>query len=231
MKECSNLCDLNKCFLCKLCLPEWLPALAVKKRNFEVKKGELLFAEGDGVSGIYFVYEGTFKVHKRWDKEKELIIRFARSGDIVGHMGLGDERLYPVSATAIESAIVCFLDISFFESTLKVNTNLTYELMKFYANELQNSHRRMRDLAHMSVKARIAQSFISLKQQFGLDENGIINVEMSRQDLSSFAGTTYETLFKVLNDFAKHNTLTITGRKIKIINEGELVQIVANDNI
>ncbi|MNY67510.1 hypothetical protein D3C86_2051120 [compost metagenome] len=54
---------------------------------------------------------------------------------------------------------------------------------------------------------------------------------MSRQDLSSFAGTTYETLFKVLNYFAKHNTLTITGRKIKIINEGELVQIVANDNI
>ena len=70
-----------------------------------------------------------------------------------------------------------------------------------------------------------------MTQQFGLDENGIVNVEMSRQDLSSFAGTTYETLFKVLNEFAKHNTLTITGRKIKIINEGELVRIVTDDNI
>ncbi len=231
MKECSNLCDLNECFLCKLCLPDWLPALAVKKRNFEVKKSELLFTEGDAVHGIYFVYKGTFKVHKRWDKEKELIIRFARSGDIVGHMGLGDQLLYPVSATAIEPAVVCFLDISFFESTLKVNTNLTYELMKFYANELQSSHRRMRDLAHMSVKARIAQSFISLKHQFGVDENGIVNIEMSRQDLSSFAGTTYETLFKVLNDFAKQDILTITGRKIKVLNEAELLKIVANDNI
>lgn len=211
-------------------MPEWLPALGVNKRNFEVKKGELLFNEGDAVKGIYFVSEGTFKVHKRWDKEKELIIRFARSGDIVGHMGLGDDLLYPVSATALEPSIVCFLEIGFFETTLKVNTNLTYELMKFYANELQNSHRRMRDLAHMSVKARIAQSFVSLGRQFGMDENGIINVQMSRQDLSSFAGTTYETLFKVLNDFAKTGILTITGREIKVINETALLQIISNDN-
>lgn len=212
-------------------MPEWISALAVKKRNFEVKKGELLFTEGNTVNGIYFVYEGNFKVHKRWDKEKELIIRFAKSGDIVGHMGLGEQLLYPVSATALEPSVVCFLDISFFETTLKVNTDLTYELMKFYATELQNSHRRMRDLAHMSVKARIAQSFISLGQQFGIDENGIIGVEMSRQDLSSFAGTTYETLFKVLNEFAKLNILTVTGRKIEVLNETELSQIVANDNI
>lgn len=230
MKECSGLCDLKSCFLCKLCLPEWLPALAVKKRNFEVKKGELLFNEGDAVTGIYFVYTGNFKVHKSWDKEKELIIRFATSGDIVGHMGLGEKLVYPVSATALEPSVVCFLEMDFFEATLKVNTNLTYELMKFFANELQSSHRSMRNLAHMSVKARIAQAFVTLAHQFGMDKNGVIDVEMSRQDISSFAGTTYETLFKVLNEFAKLKILTITGRKIQVLNETKLLEIITNDN-
>lgn len=229
MKECPDLCDLKGCFLCKLCLPEWLPAVAVKKRNFEVKKGELLFNEGDAVNGIYFVYKGNFKVHKRWDKEKELIIRFASIGDIVGHMGLGEKLFYPVSATALEPSVVCFLEMDFFEATLKVNTQLTYELLRFFANELQNSHARMRDLAHMSVKARIAQAFISLGNQFGLDENGIVQVEMSRQDISSFAGTTYETLFKVLNEFSKLNILSLTGRKIQILDQSQLLQIVATD--
>ncbi|MNL30983.1 cAMP receptor protein [compost metagenome] len=88
----------------------------------------------------------------------------------------------------------------------------------------------MRNLAHMSVKARISQAFISLKDQFGLDDNGCIDIEMSRQDISSFAGTTYETLFKVLNDFAKLNVLTITGRKIRILDEYKLSQIVSDDN-
>lgn len=229
MKDCGNVCDLESCFLCQLCLREWLPALAVEKRNYEVKKGEQLFKEGDLVKGIYFVYRGSFKVHKRWDKEKELIIRFARPGDIIGHLGLGKQPLYPVSATALEPAVVCYLAIDFFETTLKVNANLTYQLMMFFANELQESQRSMRDLAHMSVKARIAQAFVSLQQQFGVDENGFINVEISRQDISSFAGTTYETLFKVLNEFAVQKILTLTGRKIYIIDQLKLSQVIANE--
>ncbi|MES2454852.1 MAG: Crp/Fnr family transcriptional regulator [Bacteroidota bacterium] len=225
MKECTESCDLRSCLLCQLCLPDWLPAIAVNKRNFDLKKGEQLFSEGDAVTGIYFVYQGNFKVHKRWDDEKEMIIRFAAPGDIIGHMGIGKKPVYPVSATALEAATVCFLQMDFFESTLKVNTNLTYELMKFFAAELQNSHTSMRDLAHMPVKARIAQAFLSLRQQFGCDQDGVVGVELSRQDISSYAGTTYETLFKVLNDFARQEILTITGRKIRILDEKRLSQI------
>jgi len=230
MKECGNACDLRSCFLCQRCLPEWLPAVAGKKRNYEVKRGEQLFRENEAVKGIYFVYSGSFKVHKRWDKEKELITRFANSGDIIGHMGLGKAPLYPVSATALEPAVVCYLDMDFFEASLRVNTGLTYHLMRFFANELQDSQRSMRDLAHMSVKARIAQAFIALKQKFGQDKNGFIQIEMSRQDISSFAGTTYETLFKVLNEFSKQELLSIAGRKIRITDEAGLREIIAGDN-
>lgn len=230
MKECGNACDLKSCFLCQLCLPEWLPAVAVQKRNYEVKKGQQVFKEGNLVNGIFFVYKGSFKVHKSWDKEKELITRFARSGDIIGHMGLGKRLSYPVSATALEPAMVCYLDLDFFEATLKVNSHFTYQLMRFFANELQDSQRSMRDLAHMSVKARIAQAFVSLWHQFGLDENGYIDVELSRQDISSFAGTTYETLFKVLNDFAGNKIMTLTGRKIYITDYAKLQQIIDSDN-
>jgi CRP-like cAMP-binding protein len=230
MKECGNLCDLKSCFFCQLCLPEWLPAIDVQKRNYEVKKGELLFKEGHDVKGIYFVFKGSFKVHKRWDKDKELIIRFARASDIIGHMGLGRQPLYPVSATALEASVVCYLSLDFFEASLKVNTGLTYQLMRFFANELQDSQKSMRDLAHMSVKARIAQAFVFLKQQFGLNEGGFIDLEISRQDISSFAGTTYETLFKVLNDFSRQEILTITGRRIQVMNEAKLLDIITSDN-
>ena len=214
-------------------MPALFTGMAACARRWETelwsKKGEQLFKEGDLVKGIYFVYKGSFKVHKRWDKEKELIIRFARQGDIIGHMGLGRQPLYPVSATALEPAVVCFLAIDFFKTTLKVNTGLTYQLMMFFANELQESQRSMRDLAHMSVKARIAQAFISIRKQFGVDENGFLNLEISRQDISSFAGTTYETLFKVLNEFATQKILTLTGRKIYIIDEFKLSQVVSSE--
>ncbi|WP_448634759.1 Crp/Fnr family transcriptional regulator [Pedobacter panaciterrae] len=186
----------------------------------------MIFKEGDPVNGIYFVSAGTVKVHKRWDKEKELIIHFAGPEDIIGHLGLGKKPLYPVSATALENTVVCYLERDFFETTLRVNTDLTYKLMQFFANELQDSHRAMRDLAHMSVKARIAQSILALLHKFGVDENGFIALGLSRQDIASYSGTTYETLFKVSNDFIKEKIIEVSGRNILVLNEKRLSEMI-----
>ncbi len=218
----GNTCDLKSCLMCKLCLTDWLPAIGANRQNFKIKKGQSLFKEGDAVSGIYFVYDGVYKVHKAWDQEKELIIRFARNGDILGHLGLGKEPYYPVSATAIESGTVCFVALPFFESTLKVNIELTYQLLLMFANQLQESEKRMRNLAHMPVKERIAQVFLSLKNQFGLNQDGYINVSLSRQDLSSYASVTYETLFKVINEMLRKGLIAVDGKNIRITDEAGL---------
>lgn len=231
MKKCKNVCDLQSCFLCQGCLADWLPAVEAHRINFEVKKGQSIFTENDEVSGIYFIYSGTVKVHKRWDEEKELIIRFGKTGDIIGHLGLGKEPLYPVSATALEATLLCYLDKAFFDSTLKVNPDLTYKLMHLFADELQDSRKSMLDFVHMSVKARIAKSFIALKNQFGLGEDNRINLEISRQDLASFAGASYETLFKVVNDLTLNKIVELTGRRIMILDEPRLLNIISQDNV
>lgn len=231
MKETKNLCDLKSCFICKLCLPDWMPAVSAHKKNYMVKKGQQIFKEGDVVSGIYFVIQGKVKVHKRWDAEKEVIIRFAQEGDILGHLGLGDVPVYPMSATALEPVVVCYLEMPFFKSTLAFNFQVVNELLRFFANELQDSERRMRNLVHMSVKARIAQSFITLKKQFGIDEDGYVGIELSRQDMASFSGSSYETLFKVINEFTTQKIIQFTGRRIKIVKEKKLLELVSNDNL
>ena len=231
MKEIKNACDIKSCFLCQLCLTDWLPAIELHKKNFEVKKGQKIFNEGEPVTGIFFVYKGTLKVHKRWDAEKELIVRFSRPGDIFGYLGLGNENLYPVSATALETSVVCYINMDFFDSTLNVNSLLTKKLMRLFANELQLSQKNSRDLAHMSVKARIAQSFLALKHQFGTRENGYLDLDISRQDIASYAGTTYETLFKVVNELTKTNTIELTGKNIKINDDQMLLSIIHQDNV
>lgn len=229
-KTSGSSCNLRDCLLCKLCLPDWIPAVGIHRKNFLFKKGQRVFNEGEPVMGIYFVYSGIMKIHKKWGQEKELIIRFAGRGDIVGHLGLGKETRYPVSATAVEDAMVCYLDMDFFESTLRVNTNLTYTLMRFLADELQESHRGMRNLAHMSVKARVAQSLVSLKSRFGTRKDGAIAVTVSRQDMASFAGTTYETLFKMLNELTVEGCIRLDGRNMTILDEDKLRAIIQQDS-
>lgn len=213
--------------MCRNCLQQWQPAIAANKKNFKVKRGEVIFNEGDAVKGVYFVYEGIVKVHKKWGAEKELIIRFAAKGAIFGHRGLGGNNVYPISATALEDSIICFVEIDFFESTLKVNTDFTYGLMMFFASELQESEKKMRNLAHMSVKGRVSQSLISLQGQFRTKEDGSINIELSRQDLASYAGATYETVFRVLTEMLKEGVIEAAGKKIIVKDEQKLLALTS----
>ena len=71
-------------------------------------------------------------MHKKWG-EKELIMRFAKKGDIVGHRVLGNELVYPVSDTVLETSTVCFISNEFFLSPLKVSHGFLYTLMLFFA--------------------------------------------------------------------------------------------------
>lgn len=222
MKPLKHPCQLDKCLLCRLCIKDWLPAIAANRKNFQLKKGELLFREGDEMTGIYFVYEGTVKVHKKWGEEKELIVRFARNGQIVGHRGLGKDNYYPVSATALESTTVCFMEIEFFNSSLKVNQEMLFQLMLFFAAELKESEKNMRNLAHMPVKGRIAQALLSLKENFGSDFENTINNKISRQDLASYVGTTYETLFRIINEMQEEGSVSMIDKQLLIADEQKL---------
>lgn len=225
MKKDKHDCDLQTCMLCRLCIKEWLPAVDHHRKNFSLKKGQLLFREGEPVNGIYFIFSGTVKVHKYWGEEKELIVRFARKGDIVGHRGVGAEMMYPVSATALEPVTLCFIDLEFFQASLKVNHALLHELMMFYARELQESEKNMRNLVHMPVKARIAHALLTLRDKFGNTEDGAIDMTLGRQDLASFTGTTYETAFRVMSELIQENVIAVSGKSIAVLNAEKLQEL------
>ena len=180
--------------------------------------------------GIYFIYEGIAKVHKHWGGEKDLIVRFARKGDILGHRGLGSDTLYPVSATAIEPVTACFVELEFFLSTLKVNHSFTYNLMMFYAAELKESERKMSNLVHMPVKGRLAYTLLFLKERFGVTADGFIDITLSRQDIASFAGTTYETAFRMFTEMINDNVIAVSGKSFSVLDEGRLKAYMAGND-
>lgn len=227
MKKVSVIDNEESCFLCKNCLKEWTPAILAHKKNYKVKKNEVIFKEGDPVKGVYFVNSGVVKVHKRWGAEKELILRFASGGMIFGHRALGGDGIYTISATAIQEGIVSFVDTDFFETTLKVNADFTYKLLMFLAYDLRVSERKTRNLAHMPVKGRVAEALIDLKNQFGTTPQGFINIELSRQDLASFSGATYETVFRVINELVNDGLLEVSGKSIKITHYDALFKLTA----
>jgi len=213
----------NNCFLCKHSLPDWLMAIGTNTKTVNFKKGQVIFKEGEPVTGFYFLHTGRAKVHKQWGEDKDLIVKFAGPGDVLGHRGMGTNQLYPVSATALEPITACFATTEFLHTTLRVNNELTYQLMLYYANDLQEAERGMRNMVHMDVKTRIAEALLKIADIFGTDGEGVINSTLTRQDIASFAGTTYETLFKVSNELIAEKIIEMSGKQIRILNRQKLI--------
>lgn len=215
--------------MCKCVAEEWKQLIDISRKHFVLKKGDQFITEGEQMSGVYFVRTGVVKVHKSW-QEKELIVRFASKGAIVGHRGIYPDKdevnIYPISATAIEPAEVCFIDLPFFMSTLRVNPGFTFDLMMFFAEELRQSEQRMRNLVHMTVKSRLALALFKLEDQFGVLNDDTIAINLSKQDLASFVGTTYETLFRMIIELGNEKLIEVNGKSIIIKNRDGLKKVI-----
>ncbi len=214
-------CDLASCLFCQACIPEWKELTALKKQTLLFKKGEQIFSEGDPVRGMFFTLSGAVKVHKQWVDQKELIIRFATGGDVIGIRGFGDTT-FRVSATALEPTKICCIPHDHLQNSLATNPALSYRLMQVYAAELQRAEQRMSDLAHLDVKGRTAESILMLQKTFGIDTEGFINITISRQDIASYAGTIYETVFKIFTEWINAAIIETVGKRIRIMNGEKL---------
>lgn len=225
MKTKPTPCDLTSCLLCKNS-PEGLRSLIGANRQMHTfKKKDVIFSEGSPVNGVYFVYEGTVKIHKAWGPNKELILNFARKGDMIGYRALGDDQILPITATALEKVTICFMTLPFFELFIQSNQSLTYALMKFFANALQEAEKRMRNLALMDVKGRVAETLLMLDRKFGRDEMGLINVVLTRQDMAAYAGTTYETFIRTLNELNAGGLIQQVDKRLAILDEVQLTTL------
>ncbi len=64
-----------------------------------------------------------------------------------------------------------------------------------------------------------------LKQTFETDENQVIQVKLSREEIANIVGTATESVIRLLSDFKKEKLIEVEGRSIKIVNLTELTRV------
>ncbi|HVS97693.1 MAG TPA: Crp/Fnr family transcriptional regulator [Puia sp.] len=222
-------CDQGTCFLCKYSLPEWKDKIAAERKLLHFRRGDHIFREGEKVRGIYFITGGAAKIHRSWGAGNEFILRFARKGDVVGHRGHGSTASFPVSATVLEETTACFIPNKFLETLFRNDIGFLYEMMRLYAGELQKAEKRMHDLALVPVKGRVANALFTIRDTFGTDSEGYVNIPITRTDIACHAGTTYEAVFRLLKEWTRENIVTTLGKQFRIDDEVRLRALMQQD--
>ncbi len=199
-------------------------SIEVSKSCMVYKKGNVIFEEGKYPHGLYCINNGKIKVTQVGADGKEQIIHLCKNGDVMGYRAILSGDKYSCSATAIEDSAICFIPKEVFTGLVEKNTMLATKIIKLFANELKVAEQAITDIAHKSVKERLAQGILLLKEFYGYEADGCtINVSITREELASIVGTARETATRLLSEFDKEKSIELQGKKIKILDLQKLV--------
>lgn len=227
MKRLCETCTHYQCFINKYCSDEWKPIITFNKITTDYPAGATIFSEGDTVTGIYEIYSGKIKIVSNYGKGKERLLSFAKREQILGYHGLGGNMIYPVSAITLEESQVTLIPIDIFYKAVKANPDMALYLVKFFADQLKASETRMKLQSNMTAFEKVAFALLTVVNSFGFDskDETLISFTPTRRDISSLAGTTYETVIRTLSELERSGIIQLEGKSIRIINLGELKAI------
>jgi CRP-like cAMP-binding protein len=191
------------------------------------KKGEILFKEGSYPTGMYYVKKGKVKKYKTDKDGKEQIFYICCEGELFGyHALISEEKCFDTSAT-IEASIIAFIPKEDFFKVVEASSILSNRLLKNMSHEFGVLVNRLVIFAQRTVRERLALSLIILQDKYKDKENSkkIVEIDLSRDDLSKLVGTARETLIRLLNDFKKADLIEVHGRKIIVKQLLELYKI------
>jgi CRP/FNR family transcriptional regulator, polysaccharide utilization system transcription regulator len=191
--------------------------------NFEkscayYKKGTVVYREGSRLTGFYCVTKGIVKVFKTGMDGKEQIIRFAKRGEIIAYRSLLSQELACTTAKIIDEAVLCHIPYQTLLFLIQRNWQFSHHMLQIVCRELREANDYITDIAQKSVRERLAEVLLLLKENFELDHHNTLQISLTREELANMVGTATESVIRLLSEFRQDKLIELEGRRIKFMN-------------
>lgn len=193
-----------------------LEELAMIVLSQRVKRGQIIFAEGDDGNGFYVLTAGRVKIFKLSPDGKEQILHIMPPGEPFGEVAVFACEPFPAFAEAMEDGNVLFFPKTAFIELIRNSPNLALTMMAILSRRLRKFTTMIEALSLKEVPGRLAAHFLYLSRQEG--KNASLTLDISKNQLASLMGTIPETLSRILARMAKGGLIETSGqRHIRIL--------------
>ena len=223
--RCEN-CIIRQFNSLRAMTKEELKRVSDSKTTKILKKGEAIFEEGEKLNGVFCVREGVSKLSKLSSNGKDQIVKLASKGVVMGQRSVIAEELSNLSAVAVSDMEVCFIPKEGIVDALHKNPDFTVEVLRHMAHDLREADDVIVNMSQKTVKQRVAEAFLYLKNNFGEDEQRFLSVTLSREDIANVVGTATESCIRIISEFKKNNFIKTSGKKIGVVDERKLRDLV-----
>lgn len=189
------------------------------------KKGDKIFNTGDKADKLYIVCSGKMKIYKSLASGREQILYIYGTGDFIGAFNLLKEDEYLYNAVALEETVVSTLTKRKFDEIAIKNPAITLKLLEKSYERIRWAEGLISILSASNADNKVAYLLLNLIQDYGkVTKDGImLHLFMNREEMSSYAGVSRETMSRKLNMFSDQGFIELIGdKKILIKNEDEI---------
>lgn len=187
------------------------------------RTGETICKQGAFASQITYLHSGLVKIYLETGNETDLILNVISAGQLIGLPSLYNNKVCQYTAVAIEDSIVCSIDIKVFDKYIRSNGDFAAEIIYELNRNTSISYARFLALTQKNLHGRIAESLLYLSDEvFKKDE--FVN-SLSRKDMAELAGTSCESVTRVLSSFKSDGIIEMEGKSVKLSNKTKLRQI------
>ena len=191
-------------------------------------RGTKLFTEGDPARNVFVVCSGQMKISATSRDGKTMILKIAGPGDVMGLSAVLADVPHEVTAEAIEPSQVKMVRKQEFVDFLGRHGIASMHAAQSLSGEyLTVFHDAKRLALSGSAAGRLARLLLDWAHASAIGKPELrFTMALTHQEVAEMAGTSRETVTRLLNQFRRDHWITIKGASITIVNRGQLEHLI-----
>jgi CRP-like cAMP-binding protein len=194
-------------------------ALRASMSTTRLRRGEVLFREGDSGDRLYIVVDGKVKLGRTSSDGRENLLAILGPGQMFGELSLFDPGPRSATVTAVTDASFETLSHEELKRWLIGRPDVARGLLTQLAHRLRRTNDVVADLVFSDVPGRVAKALLDLSSRFGrtADDGVHVHHDLTQEELAQLVGASRETVNKALADFAQRGWLRLEPRSVVLI--------------
>lgn len=194
--------------------PEVLDAIAAAARPHRWRGGELLFQRGDAGDWLVALTAGQVRISVSTPGGRELVLRHAEAGEMLGELALFDADPRSADAFAVGEVTGQVLDRAAFRTIAGRHPALYDAALAHVCAMLRGTTDQLESIALYQLQARVARFFLfALRQLHGDDvpAGAALDLAISQGELAALTGASRPKVNRVLADLKAAGALEQAG--------------------
>lgn len=182
------------------------------------KKGNIVVLEQESGAALFVIVSGKVKVVRMDEDGREVILSMFGPGEFFGEMSLLDGMARSASVVATMKSELFMIHRRDFLELLHEYPTVAISLLAELAMRIRKADMQIKSLSLKDAAGRVANVLLMLADDLGVFRKGKVEIEdlPLQQDIANMAGTSRETVSRMIHQFIRDGLIQLKGNRLII---------------